>query len=1190
MFKSAATKIAHNSTLPALSGNKDLRPLQDLITAEKAVLISLQKLSVDFSKASEALRVWGAGEGDDLGDILGASTTILAHFSAALSGYAAREHSIRDVSMLNRLSFIDILSICLPSPGPFFMLSRKVGEPPGRHIHVDAVRRPPCLSASRRAMTRIATPSAVWAENISPRPGTLARRSSDPSSWWFQMPRGAVGGVSGAAAVVCRCRVLSSGCPLWPILIPISRPVICSLSDSRPPPQLLKSIRTREEALDELKRRRKTALGRADSAEKKLNKMGPEHKNLAAQTDALNTLQAQIRGMDGEIMNEEAALGDFKRSSARTLMGLKFGGLMEACEKGCIVAEVGRGVVSEISEEPTPPGLARAMYLGHQRTEQRVAEAERAVAEIVFAPLPPASNAPPRLNTSFSGEEGGTMGDGMGMLNSGLSVQNTGISMQNTGISMQNTGASSLNYGGPPYDPTGSGFLPPPDVGGVGLMDGASQSQYAPPAGSPGGTYSSFNSSVPGGTYASSASTGYAPATPGGMYSASQGGAYPASQGGSYGASQGGSYAAPGGTYAAPGGSYPAPGGTYAAPGGSYPAPGGSYPAPSQGGTTPGGTTAGGTDAEARDEPSVGLSSTGVGIGGGPEGPAGGRFATFPVRGRGYSLRDDSASQPPGAPPSLGAAARKDTNGSDFMAAVLDAGEFGTRSAQGGSASQFSQPQSQPGSQFSTKQQERDRERQRQQEEEPAPEYRDYEPTSHSQVYDYSVGGVPPGPPPGAAAPVVGGVWVGDNGNGSRNPSGLAVEEGGGDRQSTVSEDIGLAYMNMGGEQEEGEREREARLSKHVRFGEDSTFVEPEPPYVKREQSQSSSSSASRSRRVPPPTMDPAEDERALNAAAAREVSRELDALNFSPPAPPPPQVQVQDEAGWEFAAPTTISPTREPAPSRDYGAAHSPNREYGSPPKGRDSPQNQYSQPAPPSRDYTVSPPQNQYAPPSAPPPNREPSPMLPPAAPFARKATLDTAPLPPGAGMAHQRTPSWDPPAQPAPSVPTHHSTPSWALTPAPPADGPGSPSSPRLDAPYRAPVASRSTSSLNSQVPPGARTISAAAFRRPQKTTDPADTSPLSLKKRLPASPYPQQRAASGLRETTPQPQEDDSSFDYISAYSNGGRDSQAFQDDGSPMQADYDYGRLGKVGVVGGAPTSPGYSAGRFATDLDPDGVR
>jgi hypothetical protein len=45
--------------------------------------------------------------------------------------------------------------------------------------------------------------------------------------------------------------------------------------------------------------------------------MGPEHKNLTAQTDMLNQLQQQIRGMDGEIMAEEAALGDFKRTSAK---------------------------------------------------------------------------------------------------------------------------------------------------------------------------------------------------------------------------------------------------------------------------------------------------------------------------------------------------------------------------------------------------------------------------------------------------------------------------------------------------------------------------------------------------------------------------------------------------------------------------------------------------------------------------------------------------------------------------------------------------------------------------------------------------------------------------------------------------------------------------------------------------------
>jgi hypothetical protein len=38
MFKSAATKLAHNSTISAIAGNKALRPLQDLITAEKTII------------------------------------------------------------------------------------------------------------------------------------------------------------------------------------------------------------------------------------------------------------------------------------------------------------------------------------------------------------------------------------------------------------------------------------------------------------------------------------------------------------------------------------------------------------------------------------------------------------------------------------------------------------------------------------------------------------------------------------------------------------------------------------------------------------------------------------------------------------------------------------------------------------------------------------------------------------------------------------------------------------------------------------------------------------------------------------------------------------------------------------------------------------------------------------------------
>ncbi|KAJ7074510.1 hypothetical protein C8F01DRAFT_1100701 [Mycena amicta] len=991
MFKNAASKLAHNSTLPALGGNRDLRPLQDLITAEKAVLITLQKLSVDITKAADALRVWGTGEGDDLGDILGASTAVLGHFAAVLSSYASKEHAIRD--------------------------------------H-------------------------------------------------------------------------------------------------------LKAIRTREEALDELKRRRKATLARADSAEKKLNKMGAEHKNLAAQTDTLAQLQAQIRQMDGEIMNEEAALGDFKRASARAFMGLKFGGLLEVSEKGCIVAEMGCAIASEISEDVTPPGLARTMYMGHQQTSQRVAEAERAVNEITFSGvLQSARTAPPRLNTTF-------VDDG------GISMQNTGVSVFNAqysgngmdSISMQNTGMSGVPYDAPP--PANSGFLPPPDAGS-GFLDGraspGSSFSYQPPQSQAPPSPGSFAPSQPGGYTASTMSNAYAsPSAPGG-------------------------YSTPGGyDYAS------APGGTDG------------FPDPP------------------RDDPPAGLSSTGVGHG--EDGPGGGRFATFPVRARGSS---NAAQSPPNsysdAPPSLGAMTRKDTSGSDFMSSVLDVGEFGFLAQYPSDSSAPPAPKESQAAELaniSAKHQERQRERQQtMQEEDPVPEYRDYEPEpSHAQVYnDYTSGtSFVQGPPPGAAAPAIGSSWE-SSVPPLRPATNLTVEEGGGDRKSTVtneSEDFSLAYMNNDDEEPlpgENEHQRQARLSKHVRFGGEGIFGETEPPPVKRKDS-----SPALRKRVPPPAFDSELDERALNAAAAREISREMDALNFSPP---PPAAQ-QEETGWEFA---TTTPVREqpPSPQGDYvvsSPVREPTSQFGSPPRDHMSPQ--YAQPDP-NRSYTASPPQLQYDPPSTQyiPPStqyqpsqyssqyqyqppqapalRQPSPRIPSV---SRTGTID--------GPGHQGSPSWDSGQGSAggsqPFNPGHHTTPSWALSPTSPSEGPASP---RLEAPYRAPFASRSTSSLNSQAgqaPSGVRTISAAAFRRPQKAPasglgEVADTSPLAPKKRLPASPYPQR----GPSQPQPPAPPADDGFDYIGAYE---RDSKAFFEEpagnnGSPMQADF--GRLGNVQVVGGPPVSPRY---------------
>ena len=49
----------------------------------------------------------------------------------------------------------------------------------------------------------------------------------------------------------------------------------------------MKAVRTREENLDELKRRRKSIFTDAEAAERKLSKMNPENKNLQQQTDIL---------------------------------------------------------------------------------------------------------------------------------------------------------------------------------------------------------------------------------------------------------------------------------------------------------------------------------------------------------------------------------------------------------------------------------------------------------------------------------------------------------------------------------------------------------------------------------------------------------------------------------------------------------------------------------------------------------------------------------------------------------------------------------------------------------------------------------------------------------------------------------------------------------------------------------------
>lgn len=250
MFRSATTRIAHNSVVPGLAQaaiGKDLKALQDLIHAEKAVQQTLQKLGTDFTKAAEAAKIWGNGEGDDLGDTMTACAALLLHFANGLARFSA---------------------------------------------HIATVR------------------------------------------------------------------------------------------------EQMKQVRTREENLEELKKQRKSLLSKAYSADKKLSKMNGEHKNFQSQADALNRLREEIRGMDAEILQEEASLADLKRTNARSWMSIKLGALAECCEKGLIVSDLGKLVIAEIPQQKTEPGLPRAYYTGHANTEALVAEGRRRIDGVTFSTEP----------------------------------------------------------------------------------------------------------------------------------------------------------------------------------------------------------------------------------------------------------------------------------------------------------------------------------------------------------------------------------------------------------------------------------------------------------------------------------------------------------------------------------------------------------------------------------------------------------------------------------------------------------------------------------------------------------------------------------------------------------------------------------------------------------------------------------
>ena len=98
----------------------------------------------------------------------------------------------------------------------------------------------------------------------------------------------------------------------------------------------LKAIRTRIENLDDLKRQQRTISRKAEETERHLRSMEPTHRNFPSRVEAYNNFREAVREMNIAIKLEEAALSDFKRTSTKMWMGLKFGGLVECCEKGMV--------------------------------------------------------------------------------------------------------------------------------------------------------------------------------------------------------------------------------------------------------------------------------------------------------------------------------------------------------------------------------------------------------------------------------------------------------------------------------------------------------------------------------------------------------------------------------------------------------------------------------------------------------------------------------------------------------------------------------------------------------------------------------------------------------------------------------------------------------------------------------------
>ncbi|CCM03442.1 uncharacterized protein FIBRA_05575 [Fibroporia radiculosa] len=325
---------------------------------------------------------------------------------------------------------------------------------------------------------------------------------------------------------------------------------------------------------------------------------------------------------------------------------------------------------------------------------------------------------------------------------------------------------------------------------------------------------------------------------------------------------------------------------------------------------------------------------------------------------------------------------------------------------------------------------------------------------------------------------------------------------------------------------------------------------------------------------IPPAASDDPMDEQSLNAAAAREVSRELDVLMFNASSPP--------------AAHRESSPI--PSPRSSFARppiSLRPSMEISTSLPGSPRVEAQYIR----TRDRSAASPTSISSGGQAS--------AIPSVGP-TRYVGDDPSPSPilPGSSLARASSPPQPPPTV-AVSPGTPYRTPPEGISPA----------SSQINAPmYSLPPAMTGSGASFSQFPTSGGKISAAAFRRQQQlrsmsspTVDnssggpvAADTSPLVVKKRpLPQLQHPAQRPGQGTprmpsapltvrnRSPTGDPAEPDGRYRTPSAVGVGNRVSQ----EGGGSDDDYDYISAYVNTSEQGPRSEDGYEQGRYATRIE-----